>query len=72
VADRLALVGERAGKRCGPFVVAAFLILSLFDLWSVMPPLLHRGLLIAGIALLVSLAADPLPHADPRRGAAAA
>src|SRR5512145_2209832 len=56
--SRLALVGERIWEALlWPFlVVAAFLILSLFDLWSVMPPLLHRGLLIAfGIALLVSL-----------------
>ena len=56
--SRLALVGERVWEALlWPFlVVAVFLILSLFDLWSVMPPLLHRGLLIAfGIALLVSL-----------------
>jgi uncharacterized protein (TIGR02302 family) len=56
--SRLALVGERIWEALlWPFLVlAVFLILSLFDLWSVMPPLLHRGLLIAfAIALLVSL-----------------
>jgi uncharacterized protein (TIGR02302 family) len=56
--SRLALVAERVWEALlWPFlVVAAFLILSLFDLWSVMPPLLHRGLLIAfGVAFLVSL-----------------
>ena len=56
--SRLALIGERVWEALlWPFLVlAVFLILSLFDLWSVMPPLFHRGLLIAfGAALLVSL-----------------
>ena len=56
--SRLALIGERVWEALlWPFLVlAAFLILSLFDLWSAMPPLLHRGLLIAfGIAFLISL-----------------
>jgi uncharacterized protein (TIGR02302 family) len=56
--SRLALVGERVWEALlWPFLVlAVFLILSLFDLWSVMPPLLHRGLLIVfGIALVISL-----------------
>jgi uncharacterized protein (TIGR02302 family) len=56
--SRLALVGERIWEALlWPFLVlAAFLILSLFDLWRGTPPLLHRGLLITfGVALLVSL-----------------
>jgi uncharacterized protein (TIGR02302 family) len=54
----LALVGERAWEALlWPFIVlAAFLIVSLFDLWGLLPPLLHRALLVAfGVALLVSL-----------------
>ena len=56
--SRLALIGERVWEALlWPFLVlAVFLILSLFDLWSVVPPLLHRGLLLAfGAALLISL-----------------
>jgi uncharacterized protein (TIGR02302 family) len=56
--SRLALVGERVWEALlWPFLVlAAFLILSMFDLWSVLPPLLHRALLVAfAVALLVSL-----------------
>ncbi|HKA64271.1 MAG TPA: TIGR02302 family protein [Methyloceanibacter sp.] len=56
--SRLALVGERVWEALlWPFIVlAAFLILSMFDLWSALPPLLHRGLLVAfAVALLVSL-----------------
>ena len=56
--SRLALVGERAWEALlWPFIVlAAFLILSMFDLWSALPPLLHRALLVAfAVALLVSL-----------------
>jgi uncharacterized protein (TIGR02302 family) len=56
--SRLALVGERTWEALlWPFVVlAAFLIVSLFDLWGLLPPLLHRALLVAsGLALLVSL-----------------
>ena len=56
--SRLALVGEHIWESLlWPFLVlAVFLILSLFDAWRFMPPLLHQGLLIAfGIALLVSL-----------------
>jgi len=56
--SRLALVGERTWEALlWPFLVlAAFLIISLFDLWSLLPPLVHRGLLVAfGVALLVSL-----------------
>lgn len=56
--SRLALAGERIWEALlWPFLVlAVFLILSLFDLWSLMPPYLHRGLLIAfGAALLISL-----------------
>ncbi len=56
--SRLALVGEHVWEALlWPFlVVAVFLILSLLDLWSIVPPLLHRGLLLAfGIAFLVSL-----------------
>jgi uncharacterized protein (TIGR02302 family) len=56
--SRLALVGERVWEALlWPFLVlAAFLILSLFDLWSGMPPLAHRVLLVAfAVALLVSL-----------------
>jgi uncharacterized protein (TIGR02302 family) len=56
--SRLALVGERTWEALlWPFLVlAAFLIISLLDLWSVLPLLVHRGLLVAfGVALLVSL-----------------
>ena len=56
--SRLALVAERTWEALlWPFVVlAAFLIISLFDLWSLLPPLLHRALLVvSGVALLVSL-----------------
>jgi uncharacterized protein (TIGR02302 family) len=56
--SRFALVGERIWEALlWPFlVIAAFLILSMFDLWRGMPPLLHRGLLIAfAVALIVSL-----------------
>ena len=56
--SRLALVGERTWEAIlWPFsVLAAFLIVSLFDLWGLLPPLLHRALLVAsGLALLVSL-----------------
>jgi uncharacterized protein (TIGR02302 family) len=56
--SRLALVGERTLEALlWPFIVlAAFLIVSLFDLWGLLPPLLHRALLVTfGVALLVSL-----------------
>ena len=56
--SRLALVAERTWEALlWPFVVlAAFLIISLFDLWSLLPPILHRALLVvSGVALLVSL-----------------
>ena len=56
--SRLALVAERTWEALlWPFVVlAAFLIISLFDLWSLLPPLLHWALLVvSGVALLVSL-----------------
>jgi uncharacterized protein (TIGR02302 family) len=56
--SRLALIAERVWEALlWPFlVIAAFLVLSLFDLWSLMPPLLHRALLVAfGVALVVSL-----------------
>jgi uncharacterized protein (TIGR02302 family) len=56
--SRLALVAERSWEALlWPFIVfAAFLIVSLFDLWSLLPPLLHRALLMAfGVALLISL-----------------
>ncbi len=56
--SRLALIGEGVWEALlWPFVViAAFLIVSLFDLWALLPPLAHRGVLIAfGIAFLVSL-----------------
>ena len=56
--SRLALIGEGVWEALlWPFVVlAAFLIVSLFDLWTLLPPLAHRGVLVAfGIAFLVSL-----------------
>jgi uncharacterized protein (TIGR02302 family) len=56
--SRLALIGERVWEALlWPFLVlAAFLILSMFDLWSALPPLLHRALLVAfAVVLLVSL-----------------
>ncbi|MGB6906412.1 MAG: TIGR02302 family protein [Methyloceanibacter sp.] len=56
--SRLALIGEGVWEALlWPFLVlAAFLILSLFDLWGLLPPLVHRGLLVAfGLALLASL-----------------
>ncbi len=56
--SRLALIGEGVWEALlWPFlVIAAFLILSLFDLWALLPPLAHRGVLVAfAIAFLVSL-----------------
>ena len=56
--SRLALIGEGVWEALlWPFLVlAAFLILSLLELWRFLPPLLHRGLLMGfGIALLASL-----------------
>jgi len=53
----LALCAERVWETLlWPFlVVAAFLIVSLFELWSLLPPLLHRVVLGAfGLALIVS------------------
>lgn len=53
----LALLAERAWEALlWPFVVVcAFLIVTLFDGWSVMPPLMHRILLGAfGIAFVIS------------------
>jgi uncharacterized protein (TIGR02302 family) len=55
--SRLALLGERVWEALlWPFVVAcAFLLVSLLDFWSLLPPLAHRLLLIAfGVALVVS------------------
>ena len=54
----LALVGERVWEALlWPFlVVASFLVLTLLDAWSLLPPVLHRVALIAfGLALLASL-----------------
>jgi uncharacterized protein (TIGR02302 family) len=56
--SRLALIGEAIWEALlWPFlVIAAFLIVSLFELWTLLPPLAHRGVLVAfGIAFLVSL-----------------
>jgi uncharacterized protein (TIGR02302 family) len=56
--SRLALVAERTWEALlWPFIVlAVFLIISLFDLWSVLPPLVNRALLVGfGIAFLSSL-----------------
>src|SRR3990172_8947473 len=56
--SRLALLGERIWEALlWPFViVCAFLIVTLLDAWSVLPPLLHRVALAAfGIGLLLSL-----------------
>ena len=56
--SRFALGAERAWEALlWPFVVVAlFLIISLFELWSLLPPLMHRLLLGGfGIAFLVSL-----------------
>lgn len=53
----LALLGERIWEALlWPFlVVAAFLVVSLLELWSLLPPLLHRVLLGGfGVALIVS------------------
>ncbi len=53
----LALLGERIWEALlWPFlVVAAFLVVSLLELWSVLPPLVHRVLLGGfGLALIVS------------------
>lgn len=53
----LALLGERIWEALlWPFlVVSAFLVLSLLELWSLLPPLLHRVLLGGfGLALIVS------------------
>ena len=52
-----ALLAERAWEALlWPFIVAAtFLVVSLLDLWSYTPPLLHRILLLAfGLGLIVS------------------
>ncbi|HEX2380229.1 MAG TPA: DUF4175 family protein, partial [Methyloceanibacter sp.] len=53
----LALLAERIWEALlWPFlVVALFLVVSLLELWSFMPPLLHRVVLGAfGLALLIS------------------
>ncbi|MGZ8400065.1 MAG: TIGR02302 family protein [Methyloceanibacter sp.] len=53
----LAMLGERIWEALlWPFlVVAAFLVVSLLELWSYLPPLLHRVLLGGfGLALIVS------------------
>jgi uncharacterized protein (TIGR02302 family) len=53
----LALLGERVWEALlWPFlVVSAFLVISLLELWSLFPPLLHRALLGGlGLALIVS------------------
>src|SRR3990172_6388044 len=53
----VALLGERIWEALlWPFlVVAAFLVVSLLELWSLLPPLLHRVLLGGfGLALIVS------------------
>jgi uncharacterized protein (TIGR02302 family) len=53
----LALLGERVWEALlWPFlVVSAFLVISLLELWSLFPPLLHRVLLGGfGLALIVS------------------
>ena len=53
----LALFGERVWEALlWPFlVVAAFLVVSLLELWSLLPPLMHRVVLGAfGLALIVS------------------
>ena len=53
----LALLAERIWEALlWPFlVVSAFLVVTLLDLWSITPPLLHRVLLGAfGLALAVS------------------
>jgi uncharacterized protein (TIGR02302 family) len=57
-ASRLALLGERVWEALlWPFLVlSAFLIVSLLELWSLLPSLVHRTLLAAfGLALLASL-----------------
>ena len=72
----LALLGERIWEALlWPFlVVAAFLVVSLLELWSLLPPLLHRVLLGGfGLAFIVSFV--PLLRlvaADAPGGAAAA
>ena len=56
--SRLALLAERVWEvLLWPFlVIGVFLVVSLFDLWGVLPPLLHRILLGAfGLALILSL-----------------
>src|SRR3990172_9681458 len=56
--SRLALLGERVWEALlWPFViVCAFLVVTLLDAWSVLPPLLHRVVLAGfGIGLLLSL-----------------
>ncbi len=53
----LALFGERVWEALlWPFlVVAAFLVVSLLELWSLLPPLMHRVLLGGfGLALIIS------------------
>ena len=53
----LALLAERIWEALlWPFLVAAvFIVVSLLELWSFMPPLLHRVVLSAfGLALLIS------------------
>src|SRR5215210_303180 len=55
--SRLALLGERVWEALlWPFLVlSAFLVISLLELWSLMPPLAHRVLLAGfGLAFLAS------------------
>lgn len=57
----LALLGERVWEALlWPFlVVSAFLIVSLLELWSLLPPLLHR-VLLGGFALALLVSFLPL------------
>ena len=72
----LALFGERVWEALlWPFlVVAAFLVVSLLELWSLLPPLMHR-VVLGGIRAradrLVPAAAQTVA-ADPAGGVAAA
>ncbi len=68
--SRLALLAERVWEvLLWPFlVIGVFLVISLSDLWGLLPPLLHRILLGAfGLALILSLLPLfrlPLPSRD--------
>src|SRR5271157_1227896 len=70
---RAALLWERVWPACWPAlaVLGAFFVLALFDLFSLLPDLVHAGLLLAlGAAFCIALAAALRRIVVPDRAAA--